>query len=226
MRSAYLGLVLGAVAVTASPLRPRPQPVDTSTEVAQEHEYPEYAHDVDSPLFKQWLAELEERLRPALAPAPAPAPTRAPYLKRDDVETGDFEAGVEDDGDDEEFDVGLPGDDQEFDVGTPGGDGKRKKPKKPKQPTCKKPKRPRVTKTRTKTRVVTHTDYVTATLPIVPIPTLPIPLPTLPIPIPTSTYFRPSQQSPAPSLLFQDHLWRLPFGHLEETPTAPANFRS
>lgn len=118
-----IGVVIGAVAITASPMPQPDEAVPASTEIAvQENNYADL-NPFDFSLAEAMVKSMEEKLKPIIPRLPTST----------DAPTSDMESGIEDD-------------DKHESVESPESDGveemkerKKKKPKKPKKPKSKKP---------------------------------------------------------------------------------------
>lgn len=152
MRIGDLSFVLGAVAITASPIPHEEGPVQIGIETTSDNGYSNSALESGTNSGNT-LTELEDNLR-AIVPR-APVPTIAPTL--------DWDLEVDDVDDQTAEDLMSEGDVNDF-------KNQNKKPKKPKKP--KKSKKPKTkTKFRTKTRTETETETVTLPVPAPPEPT-------------------------------------------------------
>ncbi|KAJ4397539.1 hypothetical protein N0V93_001770 [Gnomoniopsis smithogilvyi] len=176
-------LILGAVAVTASPILKEKDSIQTGT--APRKDYANLPFET-IPTSREKAAELEGKLR-ALNPR-APAPTIAPILAWDLGAEDVFDQATEDDIDD------LI--------------AQKKKPKKEKKP--KKSKKPKTkTKFRTKTKIETKTETATL-IPIPPVPTkLPVPNRLVPTTIPTLPTLTLIPDPTPPTRIEDDDSWRL-----------------
>lgn len=149
MKFTHLGLILGAVAVIASPVRKQGDSIEVSTEDREKYAFANRAQAAADDPASEKFATFEGTLKTTTlrGPAPTAPPTLEWDLDADAMDDETFGADDMDAGDDDDVDE----------------DGKKKKKKKkPKKP--KKPKKTRKTKTVTETKTET-----TSMCPLAPI---------------------------------------------------------